>query len=254
MKINVYEFKGSQLAAMPEDERILLVQFAHLSNCISMLYKYVLYTATPPSNETIIEEEFAAQHYFFIRIFAGILNEGWECVQKSYFGTKLSLNKYKITPKCDSLKFLKDYFSGKGNTIHTLRKRFSFHFDRETIKDMLNENNEFHSNTLNIYFDSAEVIGNSLFNFSENIIAWSMLHCISKEKEADYMGAFKAINEEVIDVAKHFMIFTHKIIALIIKEYLGDNDGNFIFKTLDIERETINNIKIPFFVSRPEED
>lgn len=253
MKINVYEFKGSQLAAMPENERILLVQFAHLSNCISMLYKYVFYTATPPSSETIIEEEFAAQHYFFIRIFAGILNEGWECVKKSYFGTKLSLNQYKITPECDSLKFIKEYFN-KENAVHTIRDKFSFHFDMETIKDMLNENNEFHDNTFNICFDSAGGIGTSLFNFSENIIAWSMFHRISKEKEADYMGAFKAINKEVMDIAKHFMIFTHKIIALIMKKHLGDNDGNFIYKTLDIERETINNVKIPFFVSRPEEN
>ncbi|MGR0481690.1 MAG: hypothetical protein ACTFAL_09875 [Candidatus Electronema sp. V4] len=252
MKINVYEFKGSQLAAMPENERILLVQFAHLSNCISMLYKYVFYTATPPSSETIIEEEFAAQHYFFIRIFAGILNEGWKCIQQSYCGTELSLKyKSKIKSGNESFEFLEKYFdeTNKNNTVRKIRNKFSFHFDRDTIKNMFNANNKFHDNTLNIY--SAEGIGNSLFNFSENIIAWSMFHCILRKNHND---AFKKIYKDVMDVSKHFMFFTHNIIWLITKEYLGDNDGSFIFKTLDIERETINNVKIPFFVSMPEED
>lgn len=249
MKINVYEFKGSQLAAMPENERILLVQFAHLSNCISMLYKYVFYTATPPSSEPIIEEEFAAQHYFFIRIFAGILNEGWNCIEESYCERELSLKyKDKIESGNESFKFLEKYFKEK-NTIRTIRNKFSFHFDRDTIKNMFNKNNGFHDNTLNIY--SAKGIGNSLFNFSENIIAWSMLHCISRK---NYNGAFNKIYKDVRDVAEHFMILTHNIIWLITKEYLGDNDGKFILKTLDIESETINNVKIPFFVSIPEED
>ena len=248
MKIEKYEITGEKLKSMPIDVRILFVQMAHLSNCISMLQKLYFYTHDQSSDE-VKKQASVALGALMIRTLGGIISEGWSVMQKSFFSTKLS-KKYepKLTKEGrKSLASLKKYFSQK-NLIHELRNKFSFHFDRTALENYITKIED--DRIYPIYLSENQ--GNSLFYLAEDIVGLAMVNtCVDLLEAEDPLDANMQYHRDLLDVSNWFYQVTHECLALITRDYLGKEDG-FVTETIllsDIVR--MDEPKVPYFVSKP---
>jgi hypothetical protein len=77
MEVRKIKLSRSKLAAMPQNERVLLLLLAHASNELTVLRKPILMMRKSASESQIVEVE-AGQVFIFTRLLVGKLHEVWE--------------------------------------------------------------------------------------------------------------------------------------------------------------------------------
>jgi hypothetical protein len=241
MRLLRVDFKRSELDKLPIDEQVFFVQLTHLINELTILQKYVIFSANTMSSSTGIQRSAQTiQTLFLLRAMAGKLNEGWKILKKSYFGAKLSKsydNVLSHTAK-DSLEELKKYFT-KNNIIREIRNNYAFHYDSEKVKEEIKHIHQDEVQTVFVSEDS----GNCLFAFADTIINRSLLNAVNA---ADPYQAMDTLVEEIaVKVCRWFQDFGHGWVEAVCRK-LG-------FKsTTDVEMQNvpaIGDIGLPYFVA-----
>lgn len=173
MKLLKVEISKSILNEIPEREVVFFVQCGNMLNDISMLQKLTIFSMNKAeSNETERTAQ-VLQTMGLLRLQAGKLSEGWELLQKHFFGAKVSKQ---YTPLFDeqeqgNLKTLKAYF-GKTNIIYQIRNEFAFHYpSKDTIVKALKTMPD--SEIFEVFL--SEHFGNCIFSMSNVLMTSSIL-------------------------------------------------------------------------------
>jgi hypothetical protein len=240
---------GNQLAKMPLDEGVLLMQMAHLGNTVGILHKLFVYTARKPEDETILRATIT-MHGLISRILAGVILEGWQAFKISFYGTKPKLSqKYEPLLQDDAkraLAALKDYFNGR-NLIQSVRHRFAFHYDRDEVKQEIagvTTDSEYE-------FLFAKDQGNSLYYAAEEIVGMAMFRAVHRDMPGKNLDeAYEKFYEDISVMSGHLMTLARHCGGTILRGFYNDKlpaaDRIIVRNALSID-----DVEIPYFVGRP---
>jgi len=211
MKVIRVEIGKNELLSIPELDYTFFLALGHVSNEINAITKMMYWAAnTPIHNEAEDHGRFSTT-LFLTRLLAGQLNEAWEFLQKSFFGTALSREYEPLLDgeSANDLKSLKRYFSSR-NTCNQIRNHLAFHYSADEIKGTLPNVDD----KLLIYLER-ESVPNNLFYSSEILIAHALLQLL---KHDGHEPTFDSIVEELFDVALWFAHVSDGLMEAIIKK------------------------------------
>lgn len=248
MRVQRFGLTITQLRAIPEAERSLIVVLAHALNEVNVLNKLTfLSTRFSPEPQWLAHAE-AAQTFIIARTLIGKLNEGWDVIQRGFFRTKLS-KEYQslLEPSAtEALRFLKGYF-GRTNLVNTVRNNFGFHYSLEHAKTAIPD--EALPDDLAIYLH--ETNGNSLYYFSEYLMTKALIEEISP---GDPEAALGTLLDEMSAVISHLNEFVQGLLFVVFAKYIGE--GTIRSSVTAVELGSVPEsatLRIPFFfeISRP---
>jgi hypothetical protein len=133
----------SVLDKVPDEERTAFLMIGHFANQLAILSKWACCCDAKAETSKLGKEAFAleqggcyAQWLLVTSLLTGKLAEGWDLLQKEYFGRKLS-RQYDAdlhVEVAEALRSLKRYFSSS-NLVRTARNRFAFHYDTNMVRE-----------------------------------------------------------------------------------------------------------------------
>jgi hypothetical protein len=246
--LKVVSLSGGDLAAIPREERILLVQFAHLHNTINVIRRWLL--SSEESGASDAERHAAVtQRGLATRMLCGVLNEGSNVLERSLLRTRIS-EKYhpRLTAEGQRLQERVVSYFCERNVIKTVRNRFAFHFDRPDVDRQIHEVAPEQSFPLYV----CEEQGNSLYYLAEEVVGVSMLRVVGSLIDADDpTEALRGLQSEVLEISGAFDRVIAEYLAIILLEYFEDTKWRDA-EDMQIENvPPIDEIRTPFFVGRP---
>jgi hypothetical protein len=235
------KLKKEKLLEIPEIERNLFISLAHLQNEIRFSLYGVVWTHDFSSeNEAIVQSQIAF-NFFYLRILAGKLHEGWQLLQKHFFSNQtlsIEFNSNGSEEARNALKELKKYFSKK-NAISEIRNNLSFHYNPGDLLKPINEMKE----DLDLYI-SKDNDANTLYYFAEALANWAV---ISKVDNPENLNPLELINGEVTSIAKIFNTFNKLFMSFIIKKYKPEIWDGVAEKVVLENLTKFREVHIPLF-------
>jgi hypothetical protein len=202
-----------KLLQIPDPERKLFITIAHLQNEIRFsLYGAVWSADYSSDNEAIVHGQISL-NFFYSKILAGKLHEGWQLLQTHYFRNKplsLDFNANGSKEAISILKELGKYF-GRKNAISEIRNNLSFHYSPDDLNKHLSELPD----ELDLYI-AKENDANTLYYFAEALANRGVLSKL--ELSAD-VNPLEAINSELIGIAKKFNKFNMLYMKYVLKKH-----------------------------------
>jgi hypothetical protein len=213
--MSVYRAKlnKEKLLKIPESERKLFLAIAHLQNEIRFSLYGVVWTHDFSSNNDAIVHGQLSFNFYYLRILAGKLYEGWQLLKKHYFSHNnltIDFNSNGSKEAIGILKELSKYFSKK-NAISRIRNNLSFHYSPDDLSQHLAEMPD----ELDMYI-AKENDANTLYYFAEALANRGVL---SKLDYQDNTNPIEAINAELIGIAKNFNKFNMLYMKYIISKH-----------------------------------
>ena len=247
VKIYRVSISETKLSSIPEDERVFFIQSAYLVDELSFLLKLLFFA----NGKSEVEEEqrgLFTQHIFVARMLAGTLSKGWQILEKSFFGSGISVkyeSQLEESVRSD-LKELKRYF-GRKNIIREIRNKFSYHHDANEIRNELSLVPS--GSGYDIYL--AKNPANSLYCIAQEIAGLALLRRIKEVEQVDDIDdAYARLFSDVESVSKKFRSVLKSCLELIVKTSLGQELENA--KAIDVgEPAKMDDIRLPFFVEPP---
>ena len=213
-----------------------------LLNEVNMLTKSLIFTNNPRGDVSRAEETARRiQGLFLIRELAGKLYEGWQVLQKSYFGKELSRKYHDSLGQAgrDALNHIKGYFKRADCPIKEIRNKHAFHYDPQEILSELSKIDSADSASMII----AEHVGNCVYSFSEDVAPGSVLRSF----DGDPQVAMQEMIEEVaVRVSTWFQLFGREVVTLILRSVEQ--------QLTDIQLHNVPNADeplLPFFARNP---
>ena len=242
MAIYRLELNKKLLLEVPEDERNLFFAIAHLQNEIGFSINSVAWSKFVGLEDKNEMEGQIALNFFYLKILAGKLHEGWQLLNKYLFSNKelsLYFNEKSKKDGLECLKRLKKYFS-KANAVSNIRNELSFHYNPTELSKHLDAMKD----NLSLYL-SDENLSNTIYYFAEALSSWAAL---SKFSNSQNKNPLKIIVEELIEVAGDFSIFNMNFMKVIINKYNPDiwKDVGKEIKITGLRH--FKDIRIPAFV------
>ncbi|MHC4459739.1 MAG: hypothetical protein ACYS0I_22090, partial [Planctomycetota bacterium] len=188
LKVNIRRDKFNNLT---KDERVFFILLTRVLNDLNILQKCAIFCG---SEKPIDEAQVMAQVFqtlFFIRMLAGVLNEGWEMIKRDFLGKKLGLKYTKALSQegQDSLSHLKRYF-GKNNLVNFVRNQFAYHYLPQKIEEEINQMGQYESLTMYV----SKHLGNCLYSGSEAVVNRVILNHIDS---SNLEKAMNRLREEI---------------------------------------------------------
>jgi hypothetical protein len=247
MKLTKINISKAELLSIPEKELELFIQLTNFYNDVNILQKLMVISGNSreiTSQNEIVGRSLSSQGLFFMRIQAGKLYEGWKMLYAHFFNNKTFSEEYnqKGSPQSKkNLSKLKKYF-GKNNLIENIRNTYTFHYSKESSKNMVKQIiNAPDLEVFEIYL--SEEYGNCFFSIAHDLLNTSILEDIDSDDWAEAMNKFF---QEVMDITKWFLDFAQDCIGVISKKYLQMN-----YEEVQIpEPPKLADITLPFFVKR----
>jgi len=247
MKLTKINISKAELLSIPEKELELFLQLTNFYNDVNILQKLMVISNNSrekASQNEIVGISLSSQGLFFMRIQAGKLYEGWKMLGEHFFNNQTFSEEYykKGSPQSQkNLTTLKKYF-GKNNLIENVRNTYTFHYSKESSKNMLEQ--IIKARDLEIFeIYLSEEYGNCFFSIAHDLLNTSILDDIEPNNWPKAMNKFF---QEIIDNTKYFLDFTQDCIRVISEKYLKMN-----YEEIQIpEPSSLNNITLPFFVKR----
>ncbi|MCI5106350.1 MAG: hypothetical protein MRY76_06540 [Pseudomonadales bacterium] len=245
MKIHILKVTEQLLNTMTSEERSFFLLAGHIENEINSLNKVFTWCLSNSDlHETTEIEKLAdgMQGLLYARLLAGKLNEFWQVLQTSFFGSKLSKN---IDPHLNdqskkSLKYLKSYF-GKKNIISNVRNNSAFHYSPEYFEkhwqDALGEDH--------FEFVFGGTVGNNVAFASELVANIAFLHEIDPTDRGNALSVFF---KESQDVTHEVTEFIEGTLLAILEKSLGDSIGKFVSEEELNPSRSYGDIAIPHFI------
>ena len=212
----------AKLAALPENERVLLLLLAHASNELNVLTKLILMSRKDDPASPIIDQVEAGQSFVFIRLLAGKLHEAWELfkvrVQSDRAISTAFLPKLRL-PAADALISLKRHF-GQGSVLTAIRNNVSFHYSDKA--NLIEASFQELPASEPLHFLLARTVGNSFYHAGELLAQLSTLALVKASSEAsaqdtasDQARAFQALCAEIINVSRDMTELFGEMIGLL---------------------------------------
>ena len=213
MKVYRGRLNKAKLLEIPEAERKLLVTIAHLQNEIRFSLYGVVWSHDFSSNNDVVVHGQISLNFFYLRILAGKLHEGWQLLQKHYFPNKDLNTDFNSNGNEEAVILLKElgkYF-GKTNAISEIRNNLSFHYSPDDLAKHIEKLPE----DLDLYI-AKENDANTLHYFAEALANRGVL---AKLNYGENVNPLEAIYAELITIAKKFNKFNMLYIKYAIGKY-----------------------------------
>jgi len=240
MKLFEVEIPKSKLSLMPENEMIFFVLFGVLLNDLSMFQKFMIFSTNSKTTNQVVRIAQNMQALSLARFQIGILSEGWQLLQKNYFGTKVSKEYEPLLSESarKSLENLKCYFSTNENWMCSVRNRFCFHYPSlGEIAKLIDEAPD--SEIFEIFM--SEFFGNCLFSMSNTIVNFGILKHMGG---SDLHNAMDKLLRDGVKVARWFGGFLGECLLVIAKRHLGLQSTEVEIP----EPPNINDVTLPYFI------
>jgi hypothetical protein len=247
MKVYEIPISKNQLDSIPADERLFFLQIGHLANELSALNRFLLFASNSRGISDVERRARNAQAMLLVRLCSGKLFEGWQMLQRDYFGSKLSKEYDPILDESgrNSLSEIKRYFS-KSNLIKDIRDNFAFHYPADDLRDQLRHTSD--NDTLYIYLGLAH--GNSFYSFADVLVGSAML---SKVQGADPQKAMDTLFDDPINAIKWFLDFIGSCMLILVEKYLGTSLKALGSNVVEVPgAKRWKDVQVPFFLT--EED
>jgi len=247
MKLTKLQISKDELLSVPEEELELFIQLTNFYNDVNILQKLMAISGISrekTNNNKIVKMSLSSQALFFMRIQAGKLYEGWKMFGMHFFNNEIFSKEYnkKGSPQSKkNLSKLKKYF-GKNNLIENIRNTYTFHYSKESSKNMVKQIiNAPDLESFEMYL--SEEYGNCFYSIAHDLLNSSILDDIDSNNWSKAMNKFF---QEILDVTKWFLDFAQDCILVISKKYLQMN-----YEEVQIpEPPSLDDITLPFFVKR----
>lgn len=239
MQLLKIEIPKSKLSAIPKNERVFFVQSGNLLNDVNILQKLIYFSANPETNDKIVRTAQNLQALSLLRIQAGKLSEGWQLVEKNFFGAKVSQEYEPLLtePEKNSLTHLKNYFAKK-NLISSIRNDFAFHYpSSEEITKLIDEAPD--SEIFEVYL--SEFYGNCLFSLANVLVTFGILKSIGTSGDEEPM---KTLLQDINKVTRWFGDFLGGCLLVFSKKHSGLNAYNVEIP----QPPDINDVTLPYFI------
>ncbi len=240
MKLFKVVIPKSKLYLMPQNERIFFILFGALLNDLSMFQKLMIFSTNSKTKNRVVRAAQNMQTLSFARFQIGILSEGWQLLQKNYFGTRVSKEYEPLLsePAKESLENLKRYFSTNENWMCSVRNRFCFHYpSSEEIAKLIDEAPA--SEIFEIFM--SEFYGNCFFSMSNTIVNFGILKCTGS---SNLQSAMDKLLRDGNKVSRWFGDFLGECLLVIANKHLGFEHAEVgIPKPCDIYEVTL-----PYFI------
>jgi hypothetical protein len=221
MDVHHITIDRAKLAAIPENERVLLLLLAHASNELNVFTKLILMMRKDDPPSPIIDHVEAGQTFIFMRLLIGKLHEAWELFKGRVQNDNAIRAKFLPrlrTDAEDALTALNKHF-GLGSALTAIRNKVSFHY---TDKDNLTEANFQQLATGEpLQFYLATTIGNGFYHAGELVAQLTAIN-LMKMPPADphdprslEARAFSALCSEIILVSRHLTHLFNELIGLL---------------------------------------
>ena len=236
----------SQLEAIPDSERRLLILVAHAANELNSLSKLFHYSATATAKDPILLQAENAQALVLARLLTGKIYECWQLLQSSFFGNALSKMYHPLLDDdtLQSLGALKRYFSHE-NVIALMRNHFAFHYSPDQIdagyKALVD------GDALDVYLATED--GNTFFAFADTITGRAMLETI---RPGNPEAAFETLVNDTVNSVKNLNNVIASLMAICFKKKFGDDFfmKNSTLVNVEGVPESVS-VHIPYFIEFP---
>ena len=250
-------FTKEQLAAIPKDERSLLLLMGHATNEMNVLSKFMLMMRKddPPTQVEDFTE--GGQVFIIMRILIGKLHEAWELFRARAQSDKNISEKY--LKKLDgeaviALKSLNDYF-GKKNAVTEIRNKVAFHYkDKDGL---IEENFQRLPETEPWEFYLSKTHGNTFYYLCEMVATGSALSLAGKigEEEraslSDETEAFSELSRAILEVSRHITTLFSWLISDILTMYVPEPEVRV--ENL-VSSPKLSEFALPYFFDEDEGD
>lgn len=241
--MDVYEITitKAQLQSLPNVERVLVLQFGHVSNELTFLNKLLLMVSDTRTNG-LENKAMAAQAMIVIRLYIGKVFEAWRMLERDYFGSPLSktLDAALDPEGKNSLQVVKTYF-GKKNLLSSIRNDFSFHYWAKHLPKAMNAFDESRKFKLIL----GEAYANTLHKYSEDFVTVAMLEASG---ESEPQAAIDKVVGDLVSIGGKMNNFLLHGLAAVFLNRLGKSWEDFEYIVHKIEpTQNIEKFKVPFF-------
>ncbi len=138
MDVHRAKLDRAKLAAMPENERALLLLLAHASNELNVLTKLILMMRKDEPPSPILDHVEAGQTFILMRLLIGKLHEAWELFRTRVHSDRTIATTYIPRLRSEAsaaLTALNRHF-GQGSALTAIRNKISFHYsDKENLAE-----------------------------------------------------------------------------------------------------------------------
>jgi hypothetical protein len=244
MKVYEIPISRQQLDSIPADERLFFIQIGHLANELSTLNRLLLFASKTTGTTELERWARNSQALLLVRLCSGKLFEGWQMLQRDYFGSKLSKEYDRLLDESgkNSLTEIKRYFS-KNNLIKDIRDNFAFHYPSDDLQNQLQRTKN--TGTLYIYLGYAH--GNSFYSFADVLVGSAML---SKVQGVDPQQAMDALFTEPINATNWFLDFIGSCMIILVEKYLGATLDALGANTVEVSNtKKWEDVQVPFFLA-----
>lgn len=215
MQVQRARLSRKALQSLPPEQRRLFFALAHLMNEVTALSRLSYWSRTRSTYEATQHCETAAM-FFYLRLLAAKVWEGWQVLQGSFFPHKdfSRLFHAKATDRGRlALENLKAAFSGKGSgtQMDDIRNNFAFHYEPERLDEVLG----WVPDELDLYVEDRGVF-NTCYYFAEVLVNQAMLKIFGGPEEH---GASRQFSDTVHALAGDFLGFGQAVLLLIASEH-----------------------------------
>jgi hypothetical protein len=221
MDVHLVKLDRAKLAALPENERVLLLLLAHASNELNVLTKLILMLRKDDPPSLIIDHVEAGQTFIFMRLLIGKLHEAWELFRARVQSDRAISTTFlpKLGPDAtNALTALKKHF-GQGSALTAIRNKVSFHYsDKENLTEA-NFQQLAASEPLQFYL--TPTAGNSFYHAGELVVQLSAINLVKaspagpQDTNSAEARALSALCAEIIEVSRDMTELFGELIALI---------------------------------------
>ena len=247
MDLYKIEICGKDFDKIPNEEQVLFVHLAQLTNTIEILEKLVYFTRAKSQDEVMLHATITQQS-LTMRLLSGVLWEGWQLLNKSYFCNLSKTFDSKLSGQGRSnLAKIKKYFS-QDNIIKHIRNKFAFHYNPDEILTELSQIDP--ENKYILYLSKTHF--NGLNYFAEELFGMSMLGSISNIVGSnDANVVHEKLFEDVLSLSQAFINFAGDCLRVILEKRLNISLDEESPKVVLNNLPKMDTIEIPYFIERP---
>ena len=243
--IKRFRLNRAALKEIPRAELELFLALGHLHNELSLLQRLVVWSFS--GQEKAPEPHLQAQitqSMIFVRYLGARLFEGWQTLQKEFFGRKISkaYESELAGVARQAYEEVKDYNSRK-NPLKALRNGFAFHSSGGDIGRGLEHLSD---ETLDMYLGKSAT--ESLFYASEMV---STIAILGTAKAADRVSGFDRLVGEIVSQAGHWILLLQGLIDVFLRLYPSAQEK--MVEEFELQGlASFDMIQIPWFTRPPD--
>lgn len=244
LQLNKYLLSPEKIAAIPSDDRALMIWCGHIHNELMTLLGLYRAIANTSISCAVEREANTTQQLTVVKLIAGKLWEANELLNKGFFGNGLSkIYESILDPDTQkSLDTLKQYFSRK-TSLYTLRHNYSFHYTFDVLTTLPDQWDRVPDE---LTFCAGRFPAHSLFFVSEVMVNKAMFMQLGAGNFAEGVQLFwddiRNINDALIAVCG--TLFT-----LVVHKYIGKGPPEIDMAVIGVlNPPSIDEPAMPFFV------